>query len=105
MLCATPQILASAQHDYNHTVVQSKYTTEQQKILKLINFQQSQVTQKEFEQLAELLLKYPIFYATPKSVVGKVNSSPHLPLKPDATFTKQQASTFQVTYKIKSKNL
>ena len=56
------------------------------------NFQYSQITQKEFEQLAELLLKYPMVYATSKFNVGKVNSSLHLPLKPDAIFKKQRAS-------------
>ena len=35
----------------------SKYTTEQQKVPTMFNFQLSQITQKEIEQLAELLLK------------------------------------------------
>ena len=38
-------------------------------------FQHSQITQKEFEQLADLLKKYPKVYATLKFDVGKVNSS------------------------------
>ena len=42
----------------------SKYFTENQKFLIMFNFQHSQITQKEFEQLAELLLKYPMVYAT-----------------------------------------
>ena len=37
----------------------SKCTTEQQKFLTMFKFQHSQSTQKEFEQKAELLLKYP----------------------------------------------
>ena len=32
----------------------------------MFNFQHSQITQKEFEQLAELLLKNPLVYATSK---------------------------------------
>ena len=39
----------------------------------MFNFQHSQITQKEFEQLADLLLKYPKVYATSKSDVGKIN--------------------------------
>ena len=58
----------------------------------MFNFQHSQITQKEFEQLANLLLKYPKVYATSKFDVGKVNSLLHLPLKLDAVFKKQRAS-------------
>ena len=54
-------------------------------------FQHSQITQKVFEQLAELL-KYPKIYATSKLDVGKLNSPIHLALKPDAVFKKQRAS-------------
>ena len=54
-------------------------------------FQHSQITQKEFDKLAELLLKFPTVYATSKFDVGKISSSLHLPLKPDAVFKKQRA--------------
>ena len=37
----------------------SKYREEQQKFLTMFNFPHSQITQKEFEQLADLLLKIP----------------------------------------------
>ena len=57
----------------------------------MFSFQQPQTTQKEFEQLAELLLKYPVIYATSKFDVVKVNSPLHLPLKPDAIFKRQRA--------------
>ena len=70
----------------------SKYTKEQQKFLTMFNFQHSQIAQKEFEQLADLLLKYPKVYATSKFDVGKINSPLHLPLKPEAVFKKQRAS-------------
>ena len=58
----------------------------------MFNFQQSQITQHEFEKLADLLLKYPTVYATSKFDVGKINSPLYLPLKPDAVFKKQRAS-------------
>ena len=58
----------------------------------LFTFQHSQITQNEFEQLADLLLKYPKVYATSKFDIGKVNSPLQLPLKPDAVFKKQSAS-------------
>ena len=70
----------------------SKHTTEQQNFLTMFNFQHSQITQQEFEQLAELLLKYSMVYATPKFDVGKVNSPLHLPLKPGKIFKKQRTS-------------
>ena len=58
----------------------------------MFSFQHSQITQKHFEQLAELLLNYPMVYATFNFDVGKVNSPLHLSLKPDAIFKKQRAS-------------
>ena len=39
----------------------------------MFNFQHSQITQKGFEQLADLLLEYPKVYATSSFDVGKVN--------------------------------
>ena len=58
----------------------------------MFNFQHSQITQREFDKLAELLLKYPTVYATSKFDVGKFSSTLHLPLKLDAVFKKQRAS-------------
>ena len=70
----------------------SHYKNEKQKFLTKFNFQHSQITQKEFDKLAELLLKFPTVYATSKFDVGKISSPLHLPLKPDAVFKKQRAS-------------
>ena len=61
----------------------SHYTEEQQKFLTIFNFQHTQITQNEFDKLAELLLKYPTIYATSKFDVGKFSSPLHLPFKPD----------------------
>ena len=58
----------------------------------MFNFQHSHITQKDFDKLAELLLKIPTVYATSKFDVGKNSSPLHLPLKPDAVFKKQRAS-------------
>ena len=55
------------------------------------NFQHPQITQKEFEHLFDLLLKYSKVYATSKFDVGKTNSPLHLPLKSDAVFNTQRA--------------
>ena len=62
----------------------------------------TQITEQEFEQLTELLLKYPRVYATSKFDNGKVNSPLHLPLKIDVVFKKQRARKFQFIYEIKS---
>ena len=61
------------------------------KVLTMFNFQHSQITQEELEQLADLLLKYPKVYATSKFDVGKKTSPFCLPLKTDAVFKKQRA--------------
>ena len=58
----------------------------------MFNFQNSQITQDEFDKLAKQLIKYSSVYATSKFDVGKISSSLHLPLKPDAVFKKQRAS-------------
>ena len=70
----------------------SHYTEEQHKFLKMFIFQHSQITQKEFDKLAELLLKFATVYATSKIDVGKISSPLNLPLNPDAVFKKQRAS-------------
>ena len=71
----------------------------------MFNFQHSQITQKEFEQLADLLLKNPKVYAKSKFDVGKINSSLHLPLKPDAVFKKQRASKVAIHFQDKVNRL
>ena len=70
----------------------TSYTEDQQKFLTMFNFQHSQITQNEFDKLAKQLIKYSSVYATSKFDIGKVSSSLHLPLKPDAVFKKQRAS-------------
>ena len=70
----------------------TNYTKEQQKFLTMFNFEYSQNTLIKFDKLAKQLLKYSTVYATSKFDVGKISSSLHLPLKPDAVFKKQRAS-------------
>ena len=77
---------------FKPTFIITNYTKEQQKILTMFNFEHSQITQIEFDKLAKQLLKYSTVYATSKFDVGKISSSLHLPLKPDAVFKKQRAS-------------
>ena len=55
----------------------------------MFNFQHSQRTQDEFDKLAKQLLKCSTVNATSKNDVGKISSSLHLPLKPDAVFKKK----------------
>ena len=71
-------------------------TKEQQKFLTMFNLEHSQITQFEFDKLAKQLLKYSTVYATSKFDVGKMSSSLHLPLKPDAVFKKQRASKIPI---------
>ena len=75
----------------------TNYTKEQQNFLTMFNFQHSlflifNITQDEFDKLAKQLIKYSTVYATSKFDGGKISSSLHLPLKPDAVFKKQKAS-------------
>ena len=65
----------------------------------MFNFEHSQFTQIEFDKLAKQLLKYSTVYATSKFDVGKISSSLHLPLKPDAVFKKQRASKVPIHFR------
>ena len=67
----------------------------------MINFQISQINQQEFDQLSELLLKYPLAHATSYFDDEKISSPLHLPLKPDAVFKKQRAS--KVPFRLQDK--
>ena len=68
----------------------------------MFHFQHSQITQTEFEKLADLLSKYPKVYATSKFDVGKINSPLHLHLKFDPVFNKKNEQVkFQFTCKTK----
>ena len=64
----------------------------------MFNFQHSQITQDENDKLAKQLLKYSTVYATSKFDVGKINSSLHLPLKPDAVFKNKEQVKYRFTY-------
>ena len=77
---------------YKPTFNITNYTKEQQTLLTMFYFEHSQITQIEFDKIAKQLLKYSSVYATSKFNVGKISSSQHLPLKPDAVFKKQRAS-------------
>ena len=83
----------------------SHYTEEQQNFLTMFNFEHSQLTQKEFDKLAELLLKFLTVYATSKFDVGKISPPLLLPLKPDAVFEKQRASKIPIHLKDKVNRL
>ena len=80
-------------HCFNYQIIQQIFLTR-------FNFQRSQFTHQKFEQLAELLLKCPMVYATSKFDVGKVNSL-HQLLKPDAVFKIQRASKIQIHFQDK----
>ena len=74
---------------FKPTFKTSQYTEQQQKFLTMFNIQHSQITQNEFEKLADLLLRYPTVYATSKLDIGSISSPLHVLLKPDAVFKKQ----------------
>ena len=74
----------------------TSYTEVQQKFSTMFNFQHSQIIQNEFDKLAKQLIKNSSVYATSKFDVGKVTSTLHLPIKPDAVFKKQRASKVSI---------
>ena len=66
--------------------------------------QQEKLTQKDFEKLADLLLKYPTVCATSKFDVGKMNSPLHLTFKPDAFSKNKEQVKYRFIYMTKSIN-
>ena len=80
----------------------SNYTEEQQKFLTMFNFQYSQITQNEFEQLADLLLKFPKVYATLNLMLEK-KIQHYIYLQNLMQFSKNNEQVkSQFTYKTKS---
>ena len=71
----------------------------------MFNFQHSQIPQKEFEQLADLLLNYPKVYATSEFDVAKTNSPLPLTLTSDTVFKKQRASKIPIPLQSKVNRL
>ena len=71
----------------------------------MFNFQHSQITQNEFDKLAKQLIKNSSVYATSKFDIGKISSSLHLPMNPDAVFKKQRASKVPIHLHDKVKRL
>ena len=61
---------------------------EQQFFQICFNFQHSQTNPKEFEQLADIFLKYFNVYASSKIYFRKKQSVLHLPHKPNAVLKK-----------------
>ena len=71
----------------------------------MFNFQYSQIPQNQFDNLAKQLIKYSTVYPTSKFDIGKISSSLHLLLKPDAAFKKQRASKVPINLQDKVNRL
>ena len=66
----------------------TNYTKETQNFLTMFNFEHSQITQIEFDKLANQLLKYSTVYAASKFDVGKISSFFTPPVKTRRSFQK-----------------
>ena len=58
----------------------------------MFDFQQSHLTQEEFEKIVTFKLEYKQVYATTEFAVGKTKVKVNLPMKKDAFFKKQRIS-------------
>ena len=70
----------------------------------MFKFQHSQIKQQEFEQLADLILKYPNISESSKFDVGKVNSPLDLPSNLIQFSTNNEQLKSQFFYKTKLTN-
>ena len=70
----------------------TKFTEIDSEFLTMFNFEHTKLTQTQFEELAQLLIKFKKCYATSKFDVGKVKVELNLPSKATAIFMKQRAT-------------
>ena len=62
----------------------------------MFNFENTKLTQTNFEKLAQLLTQFKKCYATSKFDVGKIKVEPDLPLKATAILKKQIGTLIQL---------
>ena len=70
----------------------NKYTESEKDFIQMFDFQQSHLTQEDFEKRVTIILEYKQVYATTKFDVGKTKMKLNLTMKKDATFKKQRIS-------------
>ena len=70
----------------------TNFTEIYREFLAMFNFEHTNLTQTQFEELAQLLTQFKKCYATSKFDVGKVKIELNLPLKATAIFKKQRAT-------------
>ena len=68
------------------------FTNVEKNFLRMFNFEHIKLNQKQFDQLAKLLLHYKPCYASSKFDAGKIKVELNLPLKATAVFKKQRAT-------------
>ena len=74
----------------------NNYTTSEKEFIQMFDFQHSQLTQEEFEEIVTIILEYKQVYATTKFDVEKTKVKMHLPMKKVTIFekTKNKQSTY-----------
>ena len=70
----------------------NNYTRSEKEFIQRFGFQNSHLTQEEFEKMVTIILEYKQVYATTKFDVGKTKVKLNLPMKNDAIFKKQRIS-------------
>ena len=65
----------------------------------MFNFEHTKLTERQFEELAQLLTRFKQCYATSKYDVGKIKVELNLPLKATAIFKNRELLEFQSNYK------
>ena len=77
------------------------YTPENLKFINKFNFQFSDLLDREYITLCNMLLKYKTCYATHKSDVGKISTPFRIRLKPNAQLMTQRPSKVPIHYRDK----
>ena len=70
----------------------NKYSEQEKDFVLMFDFQNSHLTQEEFEKVVTIILHYKQVYETTKFDVGKLKVKLNLPMKKDAIFKKQRIS-------------
>ena len=83
----------------------TKYNQNEQEITKICGFQDSYLTQEQFEKGVEIIMKCKNAYATTKFDVGKTNVKLNLPMKKICYIQKQRKTKSRYTLEYESRNL
>ena len=75
----------------------TKHNDKDKEFIQMFDFQHSHLTQKQFDNMVDIILKYRRVYATTKFDVGKRKVKLNLPMTKDVIFNSRESAKYQFT--------